>query len=83
MGSEMCIRDRSYISFDAKFYADSESEVKKIFLPTHFRENQLLKNLRGRIQKILIGLNRKLNSDSKYTHKLGDCLSQTLESLMF
>ena len=23
---------------DAKFYADSEFEVKNIFLPTHFRE---------------------------------------------
>ena len=39
-----------HISFDAEFYADSESEVKKIFLP-HFRENHVLENLRGRIQK--------------------------------
>ena len=51
-------------------------------MPTHFRENQLLKNLRGRIQKILILLNRKLNFDSKYTHISGNYISQALESLM-
>ena len=32
-------------------HAYSKSEVKKIFLPTHFRENHVLKQLRGRIQK--------------------------------
>ena len=40
----------------SEFYADFESEVKKIYLPTHLRENRVLKNLRGRIQKILIFL---------------------------
>ena len=46
-----------YISFDAKFNADSEFEVKKLCLPTHLRENRVLKNLRRRIQKILCALN--------------------------
>ena len=38
--------------------------------------------MRGRIQKILSGLNRKLNSDSNYTHISGYYISQALESLM-
>ena len=38
--------------------------------------------MRGRIQKILIALNWKLNSDSKYTHISGNYISQALESLM-
>ena len=38
--------------------------------------------MRGRIQKILILLNRKLNFDSKYTHISGNYISQALESLM-
>ena len=46
------IRNVSY-SFihHAKFYADFESELKKIFLPVHFRENLFSRNLRGRIRK--------------------------------
>ena len=40
-----------------EFDADSEFEVKKLFLPTHLREKRVLKNLRGRIQKILRDLN--------------------------
>ena len=43
-------------NFDTEFYADSEFEVKKIFLPTHLREKRVWKNLRGRIQKIFIVL---------------------------
>ena len=65
------------------FYADFESEVKKIFLPTHFRENHVLKNLRGRIQKFWIFLNPSWNSDSKYTHISSDRISQALEPKMF
>ena len=38
--------------------------------------------MRGRIQKILILLNQKLNFDSKYTHISGNYISQALESLM-
>ena len=38
--------------------------------------------MRGRIQKILIALNWKLNSDSKYTHISGNYISKALESLM-
>ena len=38
--------------------------------------------MRGWIQKILIALNWKLNSDSKYTHISGNYISQALESLM-
>ena len=55
---------------------------QKIYLSTHLRENRVLKNLRGRIQKILISLNQKWNSDSKYTHISGNYISQALESLM-
>ena len=57
-----------YIPLDVKFYADFEFEVKILFWPTHSREKRVLKNLRGRIQKTLIALNWKFNSDSKYIH---------------
>ena len=46
-----------YTSFDAKFNADFEFEVKNLFLPTHLRENRALKNLRGLIRKIWCALN--------------------------
>ena len=37
------IHNESYddISFDAKFHADFDFEVKKIFLPTHLREKRV------------------------------------------
>ena len=75
--------NHKYIPLDAKFYADFEFEVKILFLPTHSREKRVLKNLRGWIQKILIALNWKLNSDSKYIHMSRDSKSQAVESLMF
>ena len=56
---------------------------QKIFLPTHFRENRVLKNLRGRIQNFWIFLNPSWNSDSKYTHISSDRISQALEPKMF
>ena len=40
-----------HIPVDAKFYAESEFEVKKIFPPTHFRENS--------IWKICVGVSQK------------------------
>ena len=55
-------------NFDTEFYADSEFEVKKIFLPTHLREKRVSKNSRRRNQKISILLSFQYNSDSKYTH---------------
>ena len=51
-----------------EIWGTMEFEVVILFLPAHFREKRVLKNLRGRIQKILIALNWKLNSDSKYIH---------------
>ena len=50
---------RIRICVGVKFYADSEFEVKILFLRTHFRENHFLKNFRGRIQKNFIALNSK------------------------
>ena len=38
--------------------------------------------MRGRIPKFWIFLSPPLNSDSKYTHNVSDCISQALESLM-
>ena len=56
------------MSLDAKFYADFKFDVKILFLTSHVEEKHALKNLHGRIQKIWISLNWKLNSDSKYIH---------------
>ena len=72
-----------YIPFDGKFDADSEFEVENWFLPTHFWEKRILKKLRGRIQKIFIFLNSRVNFDSKYTHMSGNPKSHAVESLMF
>ena len=72
-----------YTSFDAKFNADFESEVKNICLPTHLRENRILKNLRRRIQKNFSALNSSINFDSKYVHISILAPSAPLESLMF
>ena len=72
-----------YTSFDAKFNADFESEVKNICLPTHLRENRILKKLRRRIQKIFSALNLSMNFDSKYVYISILATSAPLESLMF
>ena len=48
---------QSYTSLDGEFDAYFDFEVKKIFPPTHLREKRVLKNLRGRNQKILRDLN--------------------------
>ena len=72
-----------YISFDAKFNADSEFEVEKLCLSTHLRENRVLKNLRRRIQKFLCALNSHSNFSSKYVHMLILALSVFLESPTF
>ena len=54
-------------------------EVQILFSPTHLREKRVLKNLRGRIQKILIALHWKFNFDSKYTHIFQNQVSRALE----
>ena len=72
-----------YTSFDAKFNADFESEVKNLCWPTHLRENRILKKLRRRIQKIFSALNLLMNFDSKYVHISILAPSAPLESLMF
>ena len=48
---------KPYTSFDAKFNADFEFEVRNLCLPTHLKENRILKHLRRRIQKIQCALN--------------------------
>ena len=52
------------------------------FPPTHIRENQVLKNLRGREPKILSNLKRKLNFMTKYMYMLIFHVSVSLESIM-
>ena len=39
MGAKEIFIRHKHIPVDAKFYAESEFEVKKNFPPTHFREN--------------------------------------------
>ena len=55
---------------------------RKKFSPTHIRENQVLKNLRGRGPKILSNLKRKLNFMTKYMHMLIFYVSVSLQSIM-
>ena len=72
-----------HTSFEGKFYADFEFEVKKKFSAYAFKRKSRFKNLRGRFYKIFIWLNRKLNFHSKYVHILIFALSWTLEFFMF
>ena len=71
-----------HTSFEWKFYADFEFEVKKISAYA-FKRKSRFKNLRWRFYKIFIWLNSKSNFHSKYMHILIFALSWTLEFFIF